>query len=109
MYCYKCGQEIEDDSKFCPLCGAQIEQSQEDIDYSSYAPDYNNPMDKPSIGLNILSFLFPIIGIVLFFVWRNTYPIKGKSCVKFSLMSIIFNFIFMIVAGMSLGVYFINL
>ncbi|MBR3740250.1 MAG: zinc ribbon domain-containing protein [Clostridia bacterium] len=27
MYCVKCGKEIPNDSKFCPLCGAAVEES----------------------------------------------------------------------------------
>ena len=36
--------------------------------------------DKQSIGLNILSFLFPIVGWVLYFVLKGQTPIKAKGC-----------------------------
>ena len=36
--------------------------------------------DKQSVGLNILSFLFPIVGWILYFVWKDEKPEKGKGC-----------------------------
>ena len=36
--------------------------------------------DEKSVGLNILSFLFPIVGWVLYFVLKGETPIKAKSC-----------------------------
>ena len=27
MFCGKCGAQLEDDAKFCPACGAVIEQN----------------------------------------------------------------------------------
>lgn len=24
MYCYQCGKQVEEDVKFCPYCGAQL-------------------------------------------------------------------------------------
>ena len=44
--------------------------------------------DKPSVGLNILSFLFGIVGIILYFVTRKQYPIRAKSNLKWSIIGI---------------------
>lgn len=38
-----------------------------------------NSIDKPSIGLDIVSFLIPIVGLVLFFVKKENYPQSAKS------------------------------
>ena len=29
MYCYKCGKQIPDDSRFCPFCGAEVRMPEE--------------------------------------------------------------------------------
>lgn len=42
--------------------------------------------DKPSIILNTLSLLFPIIGIILYFIWKNKLPTKAKNLLTCSLI-----------------------
>jgi len=44
----------------------------------------SNIDDQPSVGLGILSFLFPIIGWILYFVHREKKPIKAKACSKWA-------------------------
>lgn len=36
-------------------------------------------LDKPNIGLDIVSFLFPIVGLILFFVKKGECPNSAKS------------------------------
>lgn len=54
------------------------------------ADNVDNPQDKPSIGLNILAFCMPIIGLILYFAWKNTYPKKANSIGKIALIGAIF-------------------
>lgn len=65
MYCYKCGQQIPDQSKFCPKCGAVIDNSevnqgktgayeQESINVNASMKEqkkneYVNVVDKPIV------------------------------------------------------------
>ena len=53
-YCSQCGKELVDEAVVCPNCGCAVQ-----------APA-NQQEDKPSTGLNILVFLFPVIGLILF-------------------------------------------
>ena len=53
-YCSQCGKELVDEAVVCPNCGCAVQ-----------APA-NQQEDKPSTGLNILAFLFPVIGLILF-------------------------------------------
>lgn len=46
----------------------------------------NVEVDKPSTGLNILSFLIPLVGLILFLSWQNSTPIKAKACGKWALI-----------------------
>lgn len=73
------------------------QQQQQQSQYNSneqnpqQAPPVQNMVqeDKPNILVNILSFCcFPILGIVMFFVWKDTYPRAAKSALIFSLVSI---------------------
>ena len=54
------------------------------------ADNVDNLQDKPSIGLNILAFCMPIIGLILYFAWKNTYPKKANSIGKIALIGAIF-------------------
>ena len=49
---------------------------------------YAAPVDSGSIGWGILGFLIPIVGIVLFFVWKDTKPKSGKVALIGALISI---------------------
>ena len=46
----------------------------------------NVEVDTPSTGLNILSFLIPLVGLILFLSWQNTTPIKAKAVGKWALI-----------------------
>jgi hypothetical protein len=88
MFCHQCGKEVED-SNFCPYCGAQLkpEQSQQENN-QSVSQTNTQPLnqvqgdDAPSTGFAIISFLFPVVGIILFAVWNKDYPQKANSCLK---------------------------
>ena len=73
MYCENCGEEISKEAYICPKCGVKVKKDDE-IE------------DKPNIGLNILSLLFPIIGIILYFSWKSKTPKKAKSVLTYGLI-----------------------
>lgn len=45
--------------------------------------------DKPSTGLNILAFLFPVIGLILFLCFQKTTPVRAKAIGKWALIGFI--------------------
>lgn len=55
--------------------------------YNGNAYGYPNPDDKPDTALNVLSFFIPILGLVLYFVEKDTKPNKAKAALKWSLVS----------------------
>lgn len=65
---------------------------------------YNSPMpnsgDIPSTGLNILAFLFPMIGLILYLIWKDQYPMKAKAVGKWALIGFVSSFVLGIVMGM---------
>lgn len=74
MYCENCGAEISKEAYICPKCGVKVKKEE------------NNDEDKPNVGLNILSLFFPIIGLILYFVWKNETPIRAKSVLTYCLI-----------------------
>ena len=80
-YCIDCGSELPDGANFCPQCGfknedMQIPQSRERIVYVGHQ------MDEPNSGLAFLSFLLPIVGLILWLTWKDSHPLKAGSCGK---------------------------
>ena len=72
-YCSQCGKELVDEAVVCPNCGCAVQ-----------APA-NQQEDKPSAGLNILAFLFPVIGLILFLCFQKTTPVRAKAIGKWAL------------------------
>lgn len=69
MYCKKCGKEIGNDAAFCPYCGDKVYGSAE-------------PADESNALYGVLSFFLPVVGLILYFVWHDTYPLRAKSVGK---------------------------
>ena len=98
MYCQQCGKEIDrDDAQFCPYCGCPVSLTSMNQNGSYYHPNYGgypsyvNPNDRSSIGLNILSFFIPIVGLILFIVFRKDSPKKANGCGIGGIAGFIFN------------------
>ncbi len=89
--CKFCNQENAPDAITCAHCGANIETSN------------NVPTgEKPSALLKVVSFLFPLVGIILYFVKRNENRTAAKAYGKMALISIILGVVFSIIATIAL-------
>lgn len=87
MYCHNCGKEVGQDMKFCPYCGAQLDQIQ-----SFNSTITNN--DNKSFGYALLSFFVPIVGIVFYVLWKDEFPMRAKSCLKGFVAGIVLYIVF---------------
>ncbi|WP_051007207.1 zinc ribbon domain-containing protein [Lachnoanaerobaculum sp. OBRC5-5] len=45
-----------------------------------------NELDEPSTGINVLCFFIPVIGLTLYFAWKNMYPKKAITALKVGLI-----------------------
>lgn len=68
-----------------PPYGAQDPYNQQ----YPYQQPLNNDADQPSVGFNILAFLMPLIGLILYCVWQNQYPRKAKAIGQWALIGFI--------------------
>lgn len=73
--CNYCNSEVEDSAKYCPHCGN--------------GNCFTNSGDEKSIGLTILSFFIPLIGLIFFCIWEKDFPLRAKSCGKGALFGVI--------------------
>lgn len=81
-FCQYCGKELRDEAVLCPTCGCTTGKNH---------PSEND--DRAGCALPFLSFLFPIVGLILWAVWRRDFPNKSKTCGKAALVSWILSII----------------
>jgi len=115
MFCANCGKELKEDTNFCQFCGAKTAKSppnNQSNNKNPYFPSgnynkfreqgYNNyygykTPDASSIGFGILCFFFPLVGLILYIIWKDEYPLKAKSCGIGALVSVIAEVVLFIV------------
>lgn len=86
-YCTHCGGELADEAVICPNCGSAVPQAETEKN------------DKRSVGLNIVGFLFPLIGLILYLCLKKDTPIRAKSIGKWALIGVILDIAFGVVGG----------
>lgn len=75
MFCSNCGENIPDNSKWCPKCGHATQISSASVPVK---------LDEPNILLNIVSFLCPLAGWIIYFVKRGETPNKAQACCRWA-------------------------
>lgn len=65
--------------------------------YGNQYGGFENPEDVPSTGFNVLSFFFPLIGLILYLVWNDKKPRRAKAVGKAALIGFITGIVFNIV------------
>ena len=100
MYCKNCGSQIDDKAAICVHCGVSVQPMN--------APAEGvDPNDAPSTGFAILGFFIPLVGLILYLMWKNTSPQKAKSAGKGALIgfivSVVLSVVYAIIAGVAIG------
>lgn len=112
IYCNQCGAKNDDSARFCEKCGNKLNANASNdnvYNHNAYGnsaynnnaynnntpqPNSNGEEDKPSIGFNILGFLIPLVGFILFFVWKDKTPNKAKTLLSWSVGGFILGLIY---------------
>lgn len=79
-FCTHCGKQILKDAVVCPYCGCATE-SKESVN------------DEPNKGLNIIAFLIPIVGAIMYFIYHEKEPKKAAAIGKWALYGLGFTVI----------------
>jgi uncharacterized Tic20 family protein len=95
MNCPNCGTQLLENAQFCQNCGCS---GNPNIQQPNYTQTAGKEPDGKSIGCNILSFFMPIVGLILWLIWKDEYPIKAKGCGKSALLSVILCVVFYILS-----------
>lgn len=94
MFCTKCGKEINDQAVVCVHCGCAVENNK------SPAVSSN---DAPNTGFAIIGFLFPLVGLILYLINKDTAPQKAKSAGKGALIGFCVSIVVSIIYGAVVG------
>ena len=95
-FCTNCGAQIDDNAVVCTSCGTA---------------QNNTPavVDKGGFGWGLLGWCIPIVGLILFLVWKDTKPKTAKAAGIGALVSVILGVVVYIAtfalgfAGMAMG------
>ena len=71
-YCSHCGKEIMDEAVVCPYCGCATESKA-------------SVTDEPDKVLNVISFLLPILGAIMYVIYHEKEPKKAAAVAKWTL------------------------
>ena len=95
-FCKNCGKEIDDNAVVCPHCG--VIQKEELV---------QNTVDNGGFLWGLLGCCIPIVGLILFLVWRDTKPKTSRAAGIGALVGVIcvaIYYIVIMVIGVGLGV-----
>lgn len=92
-YCPQCGKQVVDEAVVCVGCGCALNKN--------WA---NGRQDSAGFGWGFLGFLFPIVGLVLYLVWKDERPKRAKSIGIGAIVGCVLSLIGSIFAGVVYGV-----
>ena len=92
--CPNCGNQNPDDAKFCESCGKPLSNSLQQQPYSG-TPIQPGVSGGAKTGLGILSFLIPLVGIILGIIYMNDSDPSKKAAGK--------TYLYLGIGGMVLG------
>ena len=98
-FCPNCGVEVNEKANICNNCGAKLENNQ----FSR-----GTVSDKPDIVLNIVSFLIPLVGLVLYIMYHEKAPNKAKSIAVWALIGFVLGLVFSLIGSIfsfALGIF----
>ena len=106
MKCSSCGNNLKEGVAFCPNCGTAVNNIQNEFDNKNLSSDVNNNtqvQEGSPVGWGILSFFFPIVGLILFLVFKNDKPKASKVSGICALVSTVLNIIIITISFALLG------
>lgn len=106
MYCKNCGAELNDRAVICPRCGVPQVEFQQQYQ-QQYQHQYQQPqpqaVDNGGFGWGLLGCCIPIVGLILFLVWKDTKPKTARAAGKGALVCVILT-VLLYVIDIALGI-----
>ena len=117
-HCPNCGADVEDSWKACPRCGTVLRGAYAGISPTATAPrqtyskpspptDFGSPSKNPNVLLGLLSFIIPIVGLILGAIFvsksRSDDKYTGKLCFGLAVAGIVLFTVLLIVCAVEVG------
>lgn len=105
-FCKNCGTMLNDQATFCHNCGT----AQNAAPAQNVAPAQNTynptpaPVDNGGFWWGALGCCVPIVGLILFLVWKDTKPKTAKSAGKGALISVIVSVVLYVLSFILAGI-----
>ncbi len=90
MFCTRCGKEYPEGAAVCMGCGCPVDTP---VSVKS---------DTAAFGFGVLGYFVPVVGLILWLVWKDERPKRAKASGIGALVSVIIN----AVCGIIWGVIF---
>jgi len=90
--CPSCGKQVSASATFCPNCGTSVASIKQSMDFTDPVSGGQTVLvagDAPSMGFAVLGFFIPLVGLILYLVWKDQFPLKARSCGKGALIGVI--------------------
>ena len=87
MFCAKCGAEMDDNAEFCPKCGTRAGEGAA----AGRGDDSVGP-------LGIVLFCLPLVGAIMYFVWKDDKPKKAKTACYLALGGTVLGIVLQVIA-----------
>lgn len=99
-FCKNCGAKINEGTTFCPNCGTNQEVNRA-TNMSQAQPQV---VDNGGFGWGLLGCCIPIVGLILFLVWKDTKPKTAKAAGIGAIVSVAIGIIYyVLVVCLGLG------
>lgn len=104
-YCSKCGKEIMDEAVICPGCGCAQENNVQNNVQGNSVPQIKEALSDiqneawSNSGWSLLGFFIPIVGLILYLVWKETSPSKAKAAGYGALIGFVISLFGWLIAG----------
>lgn len=101
MFCRNCGNELDDNATFCNRCG-----NPQGIDKTVVVKEIK---DEPSHMAGLVGCCFPVVGLILFFLWKDEKPNSAKLVCRWTLGGFIAGIlVYVIYFGLILSIGFLG-
>ena len=115
-YCPNCGTLIQEGDNVCSECGSILvlnsdssNQAKTPADYNAIPPSQSqsqpsknsSPKDSGNPWWGVLGFFIPVVGLILFLIWRVNQPNNAKSAGLGALISVVWGVCLGIVAAIA--------
>ena len=97
-YCGNCGNQIVENAYICPKCGVIVN--------NNLSNTTSNVEDKGGMVWSFLGFLFPLMGFILYLLWKDSKTKSARSAGKGALISVIIGVILYVVIMVLFGIVF---